>query len=78
MKRQPGRDLLLSGGSGLAAALTELGLIDEYHIAVHPVVLGSRRLFPISKDRLDMRLAETRTFDSRTVLLHCRRAERDE
>ena len=28
------------GGPKLAASLTKLGLIDEYHIFLHPVVLG--------------------------------------
>ncbi|MCE9524353.1 MAG: dihydrofolate reductase family protein [Alphaproteobacteria bacterium] len=28
------------GGPGLAGSLTELGLIDEYQLYVHPVVLG--------------------------------------
>src|SRR5262249_43826841 len=70
LKRQPGKDLLLTGGSGLAATLTELGRIDEYHIVVHPVVLGGGRpLFPKPKDRIDLKLVESRTFDSRTVLL---------
>ena len=29
------------GGPKLAASLSKLGLIDEYHLVVHPVVLGS-------------------------------------
>src|SRR2546421_12577316 len=41
LKAQPGADLLLTGGVSLAAALTDLGLVDEYHIAVHP--RGPRR-----------------------------------
>ena len=45
LKAQPGADLLLTGGASLAAALTDLGLVDEYHIAVHPVVLGGGRAF---------------------------------
>jgi riboflavin biosynthesis pyrimidine reductase len=28
-------------GPGLAKSLTELGLIDEYRICLHPVVLGN-------------------------------------
>jgi dihydrofolate reductase len=70
LKQAPGKDLLLTGGSNLAATLTELGLIDEYHIAVHPVVLGGGKpLFPKPKERLNLRLMESRTFDARTVLL---------
>jgi dihydrofolate reductase len=73
--QQTGRDFLLTGGSNLAGALTELGLIDEYLI-VHPVVLGGGKpLFLKPKDRIDMRLIESRTFDSRTVLLHYQRTE---
>jgi dihydrofolate reductase len=33
------------GGPKLAASLTRLGLIDEFHLFLHPVVLGSGRPF---------------------------------
>lgn len=76
LKARPGKDLLLTGGSRFAAALTELGLIDEYHVVVHPVVLGGGRpLFPAQKARIDLRLVESRTFDAKTVLHHYQRAE---
>jgi len=75
LKAQEGADMLLTGGAGLAASLTESGLIDEYHIAVHPVVLGGgRRLFAAPTDRLNLRLVESRPVDGRTVVLHYRLA----
>ncbi|MBO2449321.1 dihydrofolate reductase family protein [Actinomadura barringtoniae] len=70
LKNQPGKDLLLMGGSALPGALTELGLIDEYNIVVHPVVLGGG--LPVlghPAHRVGLELAETRTFDGQTVLL---------
>ncbi|MFV2013423.1 MULTISPECIES: dihydrofolate reductase family protein [unclassified Micromonospora] len=71
LKRQPGKDMLLTGGSELPAALTALGLVDEYHIAVHPVVLGGGRpLFQEPERRVNLRLVEARPADSRTVILH--------
>lgn len=74
LKAEPGGELLLTGGSGAAAALTELGLVDEYQVVVHPVVLGGGRpVFP-DKNRLDLRLVETRGFDGRSVLLRYERA----
>src|SRR3954469_6431219 len=69
LKAQPGKDLLLTGGSGLAAALTEQGLIDEYHIAVHPVVLGGgRKLFAEPKQRLNLRAVESHLLDGQVVV----------
>jgi dihydrofolate reductase len=69
LKRSPGKDLLLTGGSGLAASLTDLGLIDEYHVAVHPLVLGGGRpLFMPRADRLGLELAGSRVCDSRVVV----------
>ena len=71
LKAQDGGDLLLTGGIGAAAALTELGLIDEYHIATHPVVLGGgRKLFAEPSARLNMRLIESRTLDGNVVVSH--------
>lgn len=76
LKQSPGKGLLLTGGSTLAGALTELGLIDEYHIVVHPVVLGGGRpLFHKAKERLTLQLVDSRSFDSWTVLLRYERPQ---
>lgn len=41
------RDLVIMGSSTLIQALTGAGLIDEYLLTIHPLVLGEgRRLFP--------------------------------
>lgn len=70
LKQQPGGDLQINGGAELAANLTELGLIDEYHVVVHPVVLGGgKRLYEDGKPRRPMKLLESRTFDGQNVLL---------
>jgi dihydrofolate reductase len=69
LKQEPGKDLLLTGGTGLASSLTELGLIDEYQIIVHPVLLtGGTPVLAGVKDRLKLRLLETRTMDDAVVL----------
>jgi dihydrofolate reductase len=44
MKQLPGKNMLLAGGAGLAQTFTKLGLIDEYQITVHPVILGRGQL----------------------------------
>jgi len=75
LKAEPGRDLLLMGGAELAAQLTARGLIDEYLVFVHPVVLGGgKRPFAEDTARLGLELVESRTFDGQVVLLRFRRA----
>lgn len=70
LKQQPGQDIVLMGGQKLAAGLAAEGLIDEYRIVVHPVLLGGGRpLFEQTKARASLSLVETRTFDARSVLL---------
>ncbi|HWM01227.1 MAG TPA: dihydrofolate reductase family protein [Actinophytocola sp.] len=70
LKQQPGGDMLLNGGAGVATKLADLGLLDEVQVFVHPVVLGGgKRLFPLA-DRFDLKLVRTRSFDDRTVLLN--------
>ena len=70
IKTQPGKDILLTGSSSVAASLTDLGLLDEYHVIVHPVILGGGKpaYHPV-KHRVNPSLTESRTFDHRTVLL---------
>ncbi|SFW89793.1 dihydrofolate reductase family protein [Amycolatopsis australiensis] len=75
LKAEPGKDVLLMGGAELAAELTAHGLIDEYLVFVHPVVLGgTKRPFADGTARLGLELAESRVFDGRVVLLRYRRA----
>ncbi|WP_181771187.1 dihydrofolate reductase family protein [Amycolatopsis pittospori] len=68
LKARPGKDLLLMGGTELATALADLGLIDEFHVVVHPAVLGGGKQIFAGGVRSDLRLTGTRTFDGRAVL----------
>ncbi|TDD93455.1 dihydrofolate reductase family protein [Actinomadura rubrisoli] len=69
LKAQPGGDMVV-GGADLAATFMRHGLIDEYRVYVHPVVIGrGRALFPESDGRLGLRLTESRTFGNGVVLL---------
>ncbi len=75
LKAEPGGDLAL-GGADLAAAFLRHGLVDEYRLYVHPVVVGrGKPLFPRSDTMTDLRLAETRRFGNGVVLLHYQRAD---
>ena len=70
LKSQPGGDITLSGAN-LASTFMRHGLIDEFRILVHPVVLGQGRpLFEAPDVRIDLRLEETRRFSNGVVLLH--------
>jgi dihydrofolate reductase len=40
LKQEPGSDIIVYGSASLVRQLTDLGLVDEYHLLVHPVVLG--------------------------------------
>jgi dihydrofolate reductase len=75
LKRQPGGDMSL-GGADLAATFMKLGLVDEYRIYIHPVLVGQGKpLFPSPGALVGLELAETRTFGSGVVLLHYRRPD---
>ena len=70
LKQQPGKNLIVAGGATVAQTFASLGLIDEYLIVVHPVILGKGRL--LLKDlnvRQNLKLIGTRTFNSGAVEL---------
>jgi dihydrofolate reductase len=75
LKEQPGGDLAL-GGADIAAVFMRHDLIDEYRLYVHPVVIGQGKpLFQASDIRINLRLAETRTFGNGVVLLRYQRPD---
>jgi dihydrofolate reductase len=40
LKRETGKPMVAWAGASLVSTLTQLGLVDEYRLVIHPVVLG--------------------------------------
>ena len=56
------------GGATLASAFIRRGLVDEYRLVVHPVILGAGTpFFPKLETPIRLRLTDTRTFQSGVV-----------
>jgi dihydrofolate reductase len=73
LRAEPGEGHIAIGGATLAAEVAALGLIDEYRARVYPVLLGGGiPFFPQREHRVDLELAETRTFNSGVVYLRYR------
>jgi dihydrofolate reductase len=57
------------GGATLAAAAMQAGLIDEYLIVTHPVLVGGGTpFFPTLDSRVNLNLVETRMFPDGVLL----------
>ena len=75
LKRQPGKDIVISGSGALVRSLLEDGLLDELNLLVHPVVVGGgKRLFEEGGERIALELADSRTFSTGVVYLTYRPA----
>ena len=69
-KSEPGKDMLIYGSASVVQQLTNLGLIDEYQILVHPVVLGGgKALFKDIQQKQPLKLVSSTPFSSGVVLL---------
>ena len=61
-------------GPNLASQFVRRGLVDEYRLMVHPVILGAGTpFFPQLDAAIDLELTETRTFASGVTLLRYER-----
>ena len=71
LKQEPGKNILI-GGVDVPSQLIKLGLVDEYHFVVQPIVAGEgRRLLEgISLEKLQLKLVESKIFKSGCVALH--------
>jgi dihydrofolate reductase len=77
LKRQPGKDIVISGSGALVRSLLKEGLIDELRLLVHPVVVGGgKRLFEEGGERIALELVDFRTFSTGVVYLTYRPAEK--
>jgi dihydrofolate reductase len=70
MKKAAGRDMVIMGSGSIVAQLSQERLIDEYQMVMVPVVLGKgRTMFEGLRDRMDMKLVNSRTFGNGNVFL---------
>jgi dihydrofolate reductase len=68
--QEPGENIWLYGGGSLVTTFVNLGLVDIFRLAVHPVILGSGKpLFKDIKERIGMRLIQAEGDSSGVVLL---------
>ncbi|OUL08733.1 hypothetical protein B0533_07525 [Sedimentibacter sp. SX930] len=70
IRRQPGKDIFIDGGSEAIDLFREKGLIDSYTVSIIPILLGEGiPLFKESKKEQPLKLVEVTTFDSGLVQL---------
>jgi dihydrofolate reductase len=71
LKQEQGKNIL-TGGVDLSSQLIELGLVDEYHFVIQPIVVGEGRRFldgTSLQEKLQLKLVESKTFQSGCVAL---------
>jgi dihydrofolate reductase len=70
LKEESGPDMVLLGSGSIVSQLAQENLIDEYQLAVSPIVLGEgRTLFETVKEKLNLKLTKSRTFGNGTVFV---------
>jgi dihydrofolate reductase len=79
LKRQPGKNIGITGSVTLVRSLLEQDLLDELGLMIHPVVVGSgKRLFEEGGDPKKLKLVESKTFSTGVVYLTYQPAGKEE
>jgi dihydrofolate reductase len=75
LRKELGGDIYVHGSCQLAQTLIENDLVDELHLMVFPVVLGTgKRLFGETSDKKTLRLKGSKTVGDGIVILVYERA----
>jgi dihydrofolate reductase len=70
LKSEPGGPMTIMGSGTIVSQLTQAGLIDEYQMLVHPVVLGDgTTMFDGARKMLNLTLTTSRTFRNGSAYL---------
>ncbi|MGB8216687.1 MAG: dihydrofolate reductase family protein [Candidatus Methanoperedens sp.] len=74
LKEQEGKDFTILGSGSIVQQFANLGLIDEYHLVIVPVILGSGKSLFKDVLKMNLKLLGTREFKNGIVLLKYRPA----
>ena len=70
LRQQPGKDIFI-GSPSLIVQCTNLNLIDEYQLCIHPVIAGSGLpLFKSIKEKSELTLKKTKTLGSGAIVFY--------
>jgi dihydrofolate reductase len=70
LKGQPGADMVILGSASIVAQLSDARLIDEYQVAMNPVVLGrGKSMFAGLREKLPLKLVGSQSFQNGNVFL---------
>ncbi|WP_276485146.1 dihydrofolate reductase family protein [Paraflavitalea pollutisoli] len=77
LKQQPGHNMIVFGSGSIVSKLTQLDLVDEYVLWVHPITLGRGvPLFQNIRHMPALQLLRTKAFSSGVVILYYGKAPR--
>ncbi|OLE86398.1 MAG: hypothetical protein AUF79_15400 [Crenarchaeota archaeon 13_1_20CM_2_51_8] len=69
LKEKPGKDIVTFGSPKLVQSLAEAGLVDLFHIWLHPTLLGNGKPFFRGERRLNLKLVENKAYKNGVVRL---------
>ena len=70
LKHESGPDMVILGSGSIVCQLTQENLIDEYQLALSPIVLGKgRTLFEGVQEKVNLKRTNSRTFGNGTVFV---------
>jgi dihydrofolate reductase len=65
------QDVTILGSGSIVSQLTQAGLIDEFNLVIHPIVLGAgRTLFENIESNVRLTLTGSRVFKNGNMLLN--------
>jgi dihydrofolate reductase len=70
LKQGPGSDILIFGSGSLVQQLAPEGLIDDYFMLITPLILGTGKSLFEGVKNINLKLLESRSFETGNVLLH--------
>lgn len=74
LKQESGKDIWICGGAEVAQQLIANNLIDTYHLAVIPVILGKGiRLFGTNELKIELQLTDTKKYNGIMEMVYRRR-----
>jgi dihydrofolate reductase len=69
LKQEKGKDMILFGSGRLASTLIRSGVVDEYFLWIHPVLLGEGRpMFHHLEKLFKLKLKDSTSFESGVVM----------